>query len=394
MPPERAELLVAWVAFHQFRNETRDPVEFAERTAQILLGIKSRTTVHKLFRSALDSGWLVCAIPARLERRGQRNWGNRYVLGPRARRDRQRWMALGVWLFGERGALRPFQSSGLLLHDAFGRENRWLTLRLLMDRGSQWSTPSEIHEMAGGLLRSESLVGNQLARFVKWGIAVRSSSSRKDMPQFRATATHVDLLGVAEERGWSDSYASLQVSVTNDRLGLSLVTAQIAALKCCYCGSRGDPASGRCELEHLPPRHWTGSSQAGLLLPVCAKCNNAHSHRIKQTERGLIGPSKPRVVVESTEEWAVLSNHSDIEVMKASLFGYVGQAREYRDAIASGRLLEAEIAARKLAPIAQAVRDGTLTVIDLAGGRVRHLTVQPDFLVWLARQVSELLPQV
>ena len=52
MPPEKVVLLLAWVAFHQSRNRTSEPVEFAERTAQILLGVKSRTTIHKRFRPA------------------------------------------------------------------------------------------------------------------------------------------------------------------------------------------------------------------------------------------------------------------------------------------------------------------------------------------------------
>jgi len=113
-------LLVAWVAFHQSRNKTSQPVEFAERTAQVLLGVKSRTTIHKRFRAAQNGGWLVCEVPARVGRDGERNWGNRYVLGPKAARDRRRWVAFGHWLYGEKGRLFPFQSSGLLLDRAFG----------------------------------------------------------------------------------------------------------------------------------------------------------------------------------------------------------------------------------------------------------------------------------
>ena len=90
MPPEKVVLLVAWVAFHQSRNGTSQPVEFAERTAQILLGVASRGPVHKRFRAAQDDGWLQCEVPARVGRDGERNWGNRSVLGPKAARDRKR----------------------------------------------------------------------------------------------------------------------------------------------------------------------------------------------------------------------------------------------------------------------------------------------------------------
>ena len=393
MPPEKVVLLLAWVAFHQSRNRTSEPVEFAERTAQILLGVKSRTTIHKRFRPAQDDGWLKCEVPARVGRDGERNWGNRYVLGPKAARDRKRWVAFGHWLFGEQGCLRPFQSSGLLVHAAFGRDNRWLTFSLLMDRGNQWSTSSQVYEAAGGLLRSEGLVGVQLDRFVEWGAAERRRSDSDGVSQFRAVASHVDLLAIARERGWTDSYADLEVNIANDRLGLSHVTAQIRALRCCYCGGKGDDVSGRCELEHLPPKHWTGTSQAGLLLPVCNGCNNAHSHQIKQTRRGLIGRREPQLRIVTAEEWAILSNHSDKEILKANLLGFGFHARRYRDAISTGRLRDAESAADALAPIAQAVREGTLTLIDVEGGEARHVEMDPEFPVWLAREVVDVVPR-
>lgn len=393
MPPEKVVLLVAWVAFHQSRNRTSEPVEFAERTAQILLGVKSRTTIHKRFRPAQDDGWLKCEVPARVGRDGERNWGNRYVLGPKAVRDRKRWVAFGHWLFGEQGCLRPFQSSGLLLDRAFGRDNRWLTFSLLMDRGNQWSTSSQVYEAACGLLRSEGLVGKHLDRFVEWGAAERRRSNSDGVSQFRAVASHADLVTIARERGWNDSYADLEVNVANDRLGLSHVTAQIRALRCCYCGGGGDEVSDQCELEHLPPKHWTGTDRAGLLLPACSRCNNAHSPAIKQTKRGLIGRCEPDLQVTSVEQWALLSDHSDMEILQANLFGFVAHARNYRDAISTGQLHDAEAAAEALAPIAQAVREGTLMLIDVEGGQARHVKMDPEFPVWLARQVVDVVPR-
>jgi len=235
-------------------------------------------------------------------------------------------------------------------------------------------------------------VKGQLDIFVRWGVAEQRLSKSGGAKQFRAIASHADLLAIADERGWNDSYARLERNVANDRLGLTRVTEQIVALRCCYCGGRGDDVSGRCELEHLPPRHWTGTSQAGLLLPVCNGCNNAHSHQIKQTRRGLIGQRKPRLFV-SSEVLSLLQGESDSEVMKANLFGFLALARSYRDAISTGQLLDAVIAAKELAPIAQAVREGTLTLIDIEGGQIRHVEVDPHFPVWLARQVVDVLPR-
>ena len=146
MPPEKVVLLVARVAFHQSRNRTSEPVEFSERTAQMVFGVASRGPVHERFRPAQDDGWLKCEVPALVGRDGGRNWGNRYVLGPKAARDRKRWFALGDSLFGEQGRLRVFQSSGLLIHRAFGRDNPWLTFSLLMDRGNQQTTSSRVPE--------------------------------------------------------------------------------------------------------------------------------------------------------------------------------------------------------------------------------------------------------
>ena len=394
MPPEKVVLSVAWVAFHQSRNRTSEPVEFSERTAQMVLGVASRGPVHERFRAGQDDGWLKCEVPARVGRDGERNWGNRYVLGPKAARDRKRWVAFGHWLFGEQGCLRPFQSSALLVHAAFGRDNRWLTFSLLMDRGNQWSTSRQVYEAACGLLRSRDLVKRQLEIFVRWGVAEQRMPRPGGAKEFRATADHADLLAIADERGWNESYARLDRNVANDRLGLTRVTEQIVALRCCYCGGPGDDVSGRCELEHLPPKHWTGTSQAGLLLPVCNGCNNAHSHQIKQTKRGLIGRREPQLLVTSAEEWALLSGNSDEEIFKALLLMFGPYVRRYRDAISTGRLRDAEAAAEALAPIAQAVREGTLTLIDVEGGEVRHVEMDPEFPVRLARDIADVVPRV
>jgi len=159
-PSDKVALLVAWVAFHQSRAGTGKPVEFSQRTAQILLGVKSRTTINKRFRAAQDEHWLALKIPARMGRGNERNLGNRYVLGSKASRNRQRWIRFGEAVFGDEGLIRPFQSSGLLLYDAFGRDNRWLTFGLLMRRGNQWSTPPQIHDHARGLVRSPELLLN------------------------------------------------------------------------------------------------------------------------------------------------------------------------------------------------------------------------------------------
>ena len=128
-------------------------------------------------------------------------------------------------------------------------------------------------------------------------------------------------------------------------------------------------------------------------MPVCNGCNNAHSHQIKQTKRGLIGPTKPRLSV-SSKVLALLQGESDDEVLKANLFGIVASARTYRDAISTGHLPDAEIAAQALAPIAQAVREGTLTLIDAEGKQARHVKMDPEFPVWLAREVADVVPRV
>ena len=90
----------------------------------------------------------------------------------------------------------------------------------------------------------------------------------------------------------------------------------------------------------------------------------------------------------------MLQGESDDEVLKANLFGIVASARTYRDAISTGQLLDAKIAAKELAPIAQAVREGTLTLIEEKSGEVRHVKMDPEFPVWLARQVVDVVPRV
>jgi len=244
------------------------------------------------------------------------------------------------------------------------------------------------------LLRFRDLVKGKLENLVRWGVAEQRMPRPGGAKEFRATADHADLLAVADERGWNESYARLDRDVANDRLGSSRVTEQIVALRCCYCGGLGDDVSGRCTLEHLPPKHWTGTSQAGLLLPVCNGCNNAHSHQIKQTKRGLIGLREPQLRIVTAEEWELLSGHSDKQALKTNLFGVVKHARNYMDAISTGRLHDAEAAAEASAPSAQAVWEGTLTLIDVEGGEVRHVKMDPEFPVWLARHVVDVVPRV
>ena len=379
-------VLVAFIAHHDPSGRRAKGVELSERQAQKLLAVASRSTMHKRLRSAQDLGLLEVAEPSGSGAFGQTT-GNSYRLGPTARRERGRWVSLGEALFTAGGMFKALESSGALLYDALGRDGRWLTYSLAASCSGVPISPEEVFDAAQGLLRSEKLVASHLERLVDLGLATRAVSRPGDQPRYIAHG--LETLGiVAAAQGWETRYERLERHISNEQLGLTSITIQIRELPCCYCGREGPSDT----IEHVPPQHWTGTKKAGLLLPACSDCNQPDGPKIGKVPRLCIGRPAPRLPL-PRHDWEILTSLDDLTLLKSLETRFVLLIREYRDAMKLDDPDRALEAAKSLAPIAEAVRQGFLEIVVRGTGEMRTVEVSQNFAVWLANAVTETVPR-
>ena len=342
--------------------------------------------MHKRLRSAQDLGLLEVVTLSGTGDLG-RIMGNTYRLGPVARKERGRWVSLGNQFFSKDGLARALERTGALLYDALGRDGRWLSYSLAARGSGESVSVSEVFAAAKGMLRSEGLVSSHLERFVVLGLATHDVPAPDGALRYTVHGLPV-LAEVAETQGWVARYRKLQQQVSNDQLGLTSLTAQILNMRCCYCGREGPSET----IEHVPPQHWTGTRQAGLLLPACGDCNQPDGPKICTVPPLSVGRPDPRVLF-SRDEWEVLMPFNDVEVLKAFEPAYVLLIREYRDAMKLDNPERALEAAKSLAPIAEGVRQGFLEIVDRETGEMRTVEVSQNFAVWLAQAVTETVPR-
>jgi hypothetical protein len=283
---------------------------------------------------------------------------------------------------------KALESGGALLYDALGRDGRWLTYSLAASCSGVPVSPEEVFAAARGLLRSEKLVLSQLERLVDLGLATRVVSKPTDRPRYIAHG--LETLGiVAAEQGWESRYQRLERHISNEQLGLTSITVQIRELPCCYCGREGPSGT----IEHVPPQHWTGTKKAGLLLPACSDCNQPDGPKIGKVPRLCIGRPAPRLVLDSRLEWETLTSLDDLTLLKSLEPAFVSLIREYRDSMKTDNPERALEAAESLAPIAEAVRQGFLEVVDAGSGEMHSVEVSGNFAVWLAHAVTVTVPR-
>ena len=379
-------VVVAFVAHHDRRGRRVNGVELSERQAQKLLAVASRSTMHKRLRSSQSLGLLEVVERSRTGVLGQTT-GNSYRLGPIAKRERRRWVSLGETLFAAGGMFKALEARGALLYDALGRDGRWLTYSLAASCSGVPVSPEEVFAAARGLLRSEKLVLSHLERLVDLGLATRVVSKPTERPRYIAHG--LATLGiVAAEQGWESRYQRLERHISNEQLGLTSITAQIRELPCCYCGREGPSDT----IEHVPPQHWTGTKKAGLLLPACSDCNQPDGPKIGKVPRLCIGRPAPRLVL-PRHDWETLTSLDDLTILKSLEPAFVSLIREYRDSMKTDNPERALEAAESLAPIAEAVRQEFLEIVDAESGEVRSVEVSGNFAVWLAYAVTVTVPR-
>jgi hypothetical protein len=381
-------LIVAFIASHDPYGRRADPVELSERTAQMTLTVSSRSTMHKRMIAARNLGLLEIEVPSKSDRSG--GWtGHCYRLGRVARTERGRWRGLAGEFFENGFVSESLVPVGAMHYDALGRDGRWLTYLLLLRAEGSAVSASEVFCAARGLLRSEQLVSRQLYRLSGLGLAEVSVSGGDGVLRYQALASPDVLAGVARKQGWTDRILALKMRIADEQLGRSMVSSQILEMRCCYCGFDGPSET----FEHVPPTHWTGTKRAGLLLPACLSCNTSHGPKIRSVRHLSVGQPRPQQILQSVDDWNTLSSLSDLDLLKAFEPAFVSLVRRYRDSIMLDDLDQALSAAVDLAPIAEAVRQGYLDVVNGQTGELRTIEVPSWFPVWLARAVTETVPR-
>lgn len=378
-------LIVSFVALYDPDGRRAKPVELSERYAQRMLTISSRSTIHKRMVKACDLDLLYVDKRSHVLDSGERA-GNGYRLGPIARDEKKRWSALGKVLHGVDGFVEPVRAVGAMLYNALGRDGRWLSFSLLGAAGGEAVTAAEVFDASHGLLRSEKLVVKHLKHFVVLGLATVGEPSSGSACRYRPVEASV-LSDVAEVRGWTSRHLALNKRIDVERTGRTSIQARIALLPCCYCG-----ASGPSTLEHMPPSHWTGDNRAGLFLPACKECNSGLGAMIRGLEASCVGRCEPRFEIESEDIWAAVFDAEDMNVLKMLEPWFVGLVRNYRDAGWTGDVEAAFLAAKGVAPLAVAVREGRLELFN-SRCELRVVKVPEDFAFWLARAVTEVVPR-
>jgi len=398
--PPRAErdlgvtLITAWIAHESDKPHNRAGVELSERTAQVSLGMSSRSTAHKRFRKAQE--WDLIRVSDRWgHRRGRQSVsGNRYQLGRNAARYRQRWIFLGHALFGDGGLLHDLMSSGFMLHNAFGRDGRWLTLALLKRRGAAGSTAAELHAEAAGLLRSPELVVKHLDRFVDLGLASVERRRPKVSSRYVFVADDAYMTDLAWTEQWAPRYVDMERRIQDEQLRLTSLTSDVLKLRCVYCGRPpGNDRLSKMTIEHLPPQTWTRSREFGLLLSACVGCNTSLGGRLTHHKEPPNLNLQPRLPALTAEDWDTLSAMSDYEVLKSLEPFYTTSIRDYRDGVLTGDWKTARRAAVNLAPFSEAVRNGALELVNRQTGELRVINVPVRFARRVAYVAQDVVPR-
>lgn len=335
----RDKLLLAWVA-HKSEQERLFRGK-AECQVSILF-------LHLIFRYASASaaeaalkrlrkpltpragGWLTLTTPAR------GRFGHHYRLGKLAQGDLPAWEAAGELLFGPGGALEPYRCRPIFSSSGIGPYG-CLVLAVVEKCGPL--TALEVEELLSSYMSKKS-VHRHLGYVQGWGL-IKMSGGKYFVT--RGLATRVERLEI--ELGASTKM--LKVDNERDRqwieyqteiLGkpeILLLKAAIRKLACFYCTATPPPTGG--EVEHFPPKHWGGSDETSLLLPICRSCNSIHGNRI----RG----SKSEELKTSTEPLTIRMDGSPQETVEHFMLVMLNNNMLYATAINDKKIAEAKEAA-------------------------------------------------
>ena len=294
----RDKLVVAWVAYHS-SDASRDKAEchLAVRFLEMRFSFSSRSVAEACLKrltkrlSPKKSGWLEVSTPAR----GLK--GHHYRLGSRAAPDYERWVAVGEALFGPGGALAGYVTRPVFRGTGLGPEG--CAVLAFVERCGLVSTGETIQMLSTYV--SATTVRKRLKNLEAEGLIARRGDSffaprhllslvRRYEEGYNLTDSHIQ-----HHRRLLNHSLTFQV----DLMGgpeLTTLKATLKKMRCFYC--KKQPRAEGETIEHFPPRHWGGSDENSLLLPVCYGCNKSHGPLIRQKSVDVIDNSVFRLAID------------------------------------------------------------------------------------------------
>ena len=280
-------------------------------------------------------------------------------MGPAAQEQQREWQRLGKALYGPKGILTPYLFRPLMLRPKHGMgPNGCLTLAVIDAFGpiakskivrdlSPFMDKKTAARCVGRLLSADLVLDDEDGFFTPRNLRERI---REDEIRWGATA-RADFL----DRMIGDKQEAYQIA----RLGgptLARVKSALRKERCFYCAVPPPREGG--EIEHFPPKHWGGSDEFSLLLPICRPCNSSHGQKIRKHRKSPVPkiPAGPLVFPGTAEE---------VQRWFVTFFG--ARAESYAILLNEGRVDEAFIEATRYFPTWMALKSGIATVDSTSG---------------------------
>lgn len=359
----RDKLVVAWVAYHS-SDASRDKAEchLAVRFLEMRFSFSSRSVAEACLKrltkrpSPKKTGWLEISTPAR----GLK--GHHYRLGSRATPDYERWVAVGEAMFGPAGALSGYMTRPVFRGTGLGPEG--CAVLAFVERCGPASTRETIQMLSTYV--SATTVRKRLKNLEAECLVARRGDSY-------FAPRHLLSLVRRYEEGYNlmDSHIQHHRRLLNQSLTfqvelmggpeLTTLKAALKKMRCFYC--KKQPRAEGETIEHFPPRHWGGSDENSLLLPVCHGCNKSHGPLIRQKSADVIDKSVFRLAIDlnpdEVRDWL-----ADAMVMAASNYAAAMNRRDVDEALA--------IAQSPVVSLWAAMRcgEGGLEIVNTLSGEV------------------------
>ena len=269
------------VAFVAYRTATTDATPVSQRYLQKALVRASRGSAATTLKGLVQNGWLEIAqtytplTPMH------------YRLGPEiADVERPNWQEIGRRLYNPAdGSLGHFLATPAIKWGHLGPA-AMLVIGTCMEEG-----PVDRPELVRCLEPLVSRTGlcnsdGVLDRLKRYGLLAESSDGILVVPddiKMRLPQYEVDSGARAKTQRVHGQIAAEQARNREQHLGSVDVQRYVAWLRtqpCEVCGRVPSGSGG--EVEHWPPKKLGGFEAVGLLRPICTRCNNRLSQRVKQ----------------------------------------------------------------------------------------------------------------
>ncbi len=364
--PLRDKLLVAWVAhkseqerLYRGKAESQVSILFLALIMRYASDSAAETALMRLRKpvSPKAGGWLT------LTKRARGRFGNFYKPGKLAEKDLNSWQIAGEALFGPGGALEPYRCRPIFSDEGI-KPFGCLVLAVVEKCG-----PLTVNEMKTILksYMSGKSVERYLGYIFGWELVRRSNDKYFVV---RGLSYRVDELEV--ELGAADRMLKVDnerdkkwIEYQTEILGKAepkLLKAAIRKLSCFYCCATPPPTGG--QVEHFPPKHWGGSDETSLLLPICKPCNTSHGNRI----RG----SKPEILKAQPEPITIQMEGTPDEIVEFFMLQMLSNNLTYATALNEKKIDEAKSAALSVSHIWAAIKGhgGGVRFVDTSSGEI------------------------